>query len=226
MKQIKAILFDLDNTLLDRDQTFRRFSELLIDLYFLDLPPEEKNRYIELIRVLDNDGYKKKSEMFTELLEMLDWNKKPQLSELLDFYNVHYVESAVLLDHAIELLDYCKLSNFKLGLITNGTNHIQYGKVDKLGIREYFHVIVVSEEAGVKKPDERIFRMALEQLGLQPDETVFVGDHPRNDIWGARRAGLEAIWMERNQKWDESLDVTPSKTIRRLDELIGCFKIK
>ncbi len=224
MKQIKAIIFDLDNTLLDRDKTFRRFSELLVDKCFSDLSMSEKNRYIEIIRVLDNDGYKKKSEMFAELLEMLVWKQKPPLSELMDFYNVHYVESAVLMDHALDLLDYCKLNKFKLGLITNGMNHIQYGKVDRLGIREYFHVIVVSEEAGVKKPDERIFRMALERLGLRPDEAVFVGDHPRNDVWGAGQAGMEAIWVERNQKWDESLGVTPIKTIRRLDELISFFE--
>ncbi|WP_461671144.1 HAD family hydrolase, partial [Mycobacterium tuberculosis] len=98
---------------------------------------------------------------------------------------------------------------------------IQYGKIDQVGIRSYFDCIIVSEEAGIKKPHARIFQMAAEILGLSPHECLFIGDHPTNDIQGAGNAGMETIWIEGYHAWNEDICIQPRHTIKHLSELRG-----
>ena len=122
------------------------------------------------------------------------------------------------MDQASEVIAYMK-RKYRIGLITNGQTRIQYGKIDRLGIRDEFEFIIVSEEAGVKKPDPGIFDMALRRLGLPPAACLYIGDHPVNDIEGAARAGMGTIWLQVNQPWREGLSAEPLHTIRRLSDL-------
>jgi len=157
--------------------------------------------------------------LFSELLEELPWQVKPQLKELLDYYSTEYVKSAVLMEHAKEVVQYAR-KKYKTGLITNGKTSIQYGKIDRLGLRHDFDLIIVSEEAGCKKPDPEIFEMALEKLGLRAEQCVYIGDHPVNDIEGASRIGMKTIWMKANQPWKDGLTATPLYSIDRLSSLL------
>jgi putative hydrolase of the HAD superfamily len=161
---IKAVIFDLDNTLLDRTTTFGNFTRSFLRNYMSHAT--ESQQLFDLIVKLDEDGYKDKPELFAELLERLPWQSKPQLAELIDYYSAEYVKSAVLMEQSREVIAYAG-SKYRLGMITNGRTHIQYGKIDQLGIRDPFELILVSEEAGLRKPDPRIFEPlhAIERLG-------------------------------------------------------------
>jgi putative hydrolase of the HAD superfamily len=218
MKNIKALIFDLDNTILDRSKTFLNFSNKLINEYFTEVTDIEQQKIIEQIVVTDQDGYKEKKQMFIELLEILPWNNKPSVEELLEFYTSEYVSSAILMEDALEILQFFK-TKYKIGLITNGKIIIQYGKLDKLNLREYFDTIVVSEEAGIKKPNKGIFEIAVKNLNLRSEDCIYIGDHPVNDIDGADKAGMKTIWIKVNQQWKEELTVKPLKTITKLNEL-------
>jgi len=218
VENIKAVIFDLDNTILDRTRTFHQFTTSFVDTYFRHAQDHEVliNRIIEL----DQDGYKDKHQLFAELLEELPWASKPEIAELLDYYSVQYVSNALLMEQATETIAYMR-QKYKLGLITNGKTAIQYGKVDRLGLRSAFDFILVSEEAGVKKPDIQIFQMAIERLGLKAEECLYIGDHPKNDIQGASLAGMKTIWIQVNQPWIEELTARPAYTIKKLNELVG-----
>lgn len=213
---IKAIIFDLDNTLLDRTSTFKSFTKVFIKTYFNHL--EMTQEIFERIIYLDQDGYKDKRELFSELIEELPWRVIPQKTELLNFYSTEYVKCAILMDRAREIVTHCR-KKYKTALITNGQTRIQYGKMDQLGIREDFDVILVSEEAGVKKPNPRIFEMALEQLQLKPEECIYIGDHPINDIEGAANIGMGTIWIKVNQPWKNEIMARPLHSITQLGEL-------
>lgn len=217
---IEAVIFDLDNTLLDRDRTFLAFVKRLTNTYFPGIAAEEQERIVQLILKVDQDGYNPKPRMFEELLGLLPWTSKPDVAELLEYYRQHYTRCAELMDSALELLEQCRERGWKIGLITNGRDDIQYGKIDTLRIREAFDIILVSEGAGVKKPDARIFRMALDTLNVAAERTLFVGDHPVNDIRGAADVGMHTVWMQRNQSWDDTIAAQPLLTIRTLNELI------
>lgn len=216
MENIKAVIFDLDNTILDRARTFRNFTLSLVSLYFQHLA--EKDNVVNRIIELDEDGYKDKKTLFTELLEELPWLTKPDVSELMTYYSIHYVKNALLMESAEEMMRYVH-QKYKMGLITNGKTDIQYGKMDRLGIRNQFDFILVSEEAGVKKPDVKIFNMAIEKLNLSPEQCLYVGDHPINDIEGASKAGMKTIWFEVNQPWSDEVRTSPDFTIKHLSEL-------
>jgi putative hydrolase of the HAD superfamily len=85
-----------------------------------------------------------------------------------------------------------------LGLISNFDHspHIQV-LITKLGLRDFFEVVVVSSDVGVKKPDPAIFHFALEQTNFSPDQVVYVGDSPE-DVTGALAAGIRPIAIDRN----------------------------
>jgi putative hydrolase of the HAD superfamily len=221
MENIKAVIFDLDNTILDRTSTFKNFTVGFLAAYFGHV--DSNQEILERIILLDEDGYKDKLELFTALLEKLPWKVKPDLTELLDYYNREYVKSAVLMDQAREVIQQIRNKNYITGLITNGKTLIQYGKVDQLGIRNDFDFIIVSEEAGCKKPDPRIFDMAAKKLGLKPEECIYIGDHPLNDIEGASKIGMKTIWMKVNQPWKDGLTAKPLHTIEKLSALLDLF---
>lgn len=217
MTNIKAVIFDLDNTILDRTSTFRQFAQAFAAVYFehLDMHEELINRIIDL----DQDGYKDKNQLFQELIEELPWKVKPVLDELLLYYRNEYVKNAMLMEQALEVIRHIR-SNYKTALITNGRNDIQYGKIDRLGLRTEFDFILVSEDAGVKKPDKRIFEAALTYLQLEPEQCIYVGDHPVNDIEGAANVGMGTIWLKGNQPWRDELKVKPLHTIKQLQALL------
>lgn len=221
MNNVQAILFDLDNTLMDRDYTFRSFCIKFAADFFGHLGPAETQHLIEDIIVRDADGYRDKDGFFVELSEVLPWKKAVSPADIRAYYDDNYSSHGVLMKHAEEILGYCREQGYLLGLVTNGKTEIQYGKIDLLDLRGYFNTIVISGEVGISKPDPEIYLLALERLGTTAEETLFIGDHPVNDIWGAAKAGMETIWLKRKHSWDDSLDAHPWKTIHELDELKG-----
>jgi putative hydrolase of the HAD superfamily len=82
-------------------------------------------------------------------------------------------------------------------IVTNNVAAEQYQKIDACGLGPYVDAIVISEEAGVAKPDPRIFELALARLGCAPHTAVMVGDAWNTDITGARAAGIRPIWFNR-----------------------------
>lgn len=218
MDQIKAIIFDLDNTILNRTSTFEGFTQILINTYFAHLGATDD--ILKRIIELDMDGYKDKHILFNELLHELPWAENPPHVELMEFYGREYVSSAVLMEQAREVVQHLR-GKYKTGLITNGKTEIQYGKIDQLGIRDDFDHIIVSEEAGVKKPDPRIFKLALDHFGLTPEQCIYIGDHPVNDVEGAAKVGMNTIWIKVNQPWQDSITTKPLHTIEHLGELKG-----
>ena len=83
------------------------------------------------------------------------------------------------------------------GIVTNNVAVEQYQKIEACGFGPYLDAIVISEEAGVVKPDPRIFDQALARIGLSPKAAVMVGDAWDTDIAGARAAGIRPIWFNR-----------------------------
>ena len=88
----------------------------------------------------------------------------------------------------------------KLGVISNFDSRI-YSVLDALGIRHFFHSITVSSETGYSKPDREIFDAAVRALGVAASTVLLVGDNPRDDVEAAIRAGLSAVLIDRNNRY-------------------------
>ena len=109
---------------------------------------------------------------------------------------------------------------YRLGLVTNGPCDLQCAKLDASGLRNYFGAVAISREVGARKPDPRIFALALDRLGVTASDSVFVGDTPKTDIVGAHAAGMRVIWLNRdNSPLPDG--IVPDATIHSLSELLN-----
>lgn len=204
---VEAVIFDLDNTLVNRKHAFMKYSEWFIDQFIVTRDSAHKIEVLEYIRIADQNGYRNKAELYEELLTTFEMkNLEMTAKDLLEHWFSEFHKHTVLMDGTFEILDYLKQKNTKLGLITNGSVHTQNSKIDQVMLRSYFDVIIVSDEVKIKKPDKRIFEIALERLNVNPQSTWFVGDHPINDIQGAVNAGLNAIWLKGFMDWEDSME--------------------
>ena len=105
------------------------------------------------------------------------------------------------------------------------TAHIQFRKLERLGISGYIDYMTTSEEAGVEKPDIRIFNMALNKLGLPPEEVMYIGDSYRKDVLGAKNTGILPVWylslVDRNSV--EAADIIAVENYGKLKEISAEF---
>ncbi|HEY2790386.1 MAG TPA: HAD family hydrolase [Gaiellales bacterium] len=86
----------------------------------------------------------------------------------------------------------------RLAVVTNGMDDHQLAKLDACGLTGRFDAIVTSQAIAASKPDPRIFRAALDQLGCRAEAAVMVGDNPLRDVAGAQQAGLRGVWVDRD----------------------------
>ncbi|WP_017795410.1 HAD family hydrolase [Oceanobacillus kimchii] len=196
---IKAVLFDLDNTLLDRDESIIRFIESQysrMKYIFIDISQYYYvNRFIEL----DKQGYEPKEKVYNVLTQELSL---PVFARdlLYEDYMNHFHQYCVPFSHIIDTLSNLKQSGYQLGIITNGLTDFQSASIKALRIERFFDLILISEKEKIKKPNAKIFQRALNRLQLSPEEAIFIGDHYENDVKAAENAGLRSIWKIRNQE--------------------------
>jgi len=107
-----------------------------------------------------------------------------------------------------------------LALVTNGDASQQRDKIERHDLARYFDAILVEGEFGVGKPDEAVYRHVLQTLGMTPDEALMVGDHLEWDVGAPQRLGLTGVWMDRGGVGlPHGSAVQPHRIIRSLDEL-------
>ncbi|MDY7992502.1 HAD family hydrolase [Paenibacillus polymyxa] len=219
---IEAIIFDLDNTLIHRKQAFAAYTECFIERFIVAEEPAIRAAVVEQIRLADQDGYRDKRELYTELHADLELkNPDTSVQEMLGFWYGEFHKFTVLMDGAKEVLSELRSRGLKLGIITNGSLRTQQAKIDRVMLREYVDSIIVSGGVNIQKPNPRIFELALNELGIvDPGHACYVGDHPTNDIRGAQSAGLHTIWLEGFITWQET-GIVPDYQIGSLREITG-----
>lgn len=103
---------------------------------------------------------------------------------------------------------------YRLIAVTNGNANLQ-----KIGIRHLFHDVVTAVDAGAAKPAGPIFAEAVRRAGVGKEAILHVGDHPENDVEGARSAGIRSAWMNRNNaEWPAHLP-QPETVLRSMADL-------
>jgi HAD superfamily hydrolase (TIGR01662 family) len=121
------------------------------------------------------------------------------------------------------------MGRYKLAVIcdTDASEERVREIMEKAGILKYFDLVVVSSEVGVTKPDEKIFRIALNKLSFQPSEVIMVGNRISRDIVGGNKIGMKTILIKWNNRYREKItnkSERPDFTIKTLKELIPILK--
>ncbi|MCA0970258.1 HAD family hydrolase [Halobacillus litoralis] len=185
---MRAVIFDLDETLLNRDATVRAF---LADQYSRHHEEgEERDSFISRFMELDQGGYVPKREVYAQLQREFDWvNDTVFLQE----YEENLSQFCVPFEGTAQLLSGL-FGRYKLGMITNGQEKMQRSNIQELGLDAYFDTILISETEGVKKPSPEIFERVCERLDVSPEQCVYIGDHPENDVAAAQAVGMKGYW--------------------------------
>jgi putative hydrolase of the HAD superfamily len=216
-----AVIFDLDCTLNDRDAAIRKFTDCFLQEYGRRLSTRPVQEAIaDTIRKADGAGYSSRQEVCLALANALKWITPATAAELLTFWQDMFPSCTVATLGMRDVLLALRDSNHKLGLISNGRGATQRRKLEAMQCEGLFDAILISGEVGVRKPDPPIFELALQGLGVTASEAWFVGDHPLNDVQGARQAGLRPVWLTGVHAWPKDL-LPPAHSITRLEELIG-----
>lgn len=226
-KAYKSIFFDADDTLFDYPSAERAALLACLDEFRI---PVEPRSLIAAYRRHNHDLWREfernetsqaalRVERFRRLAAELAIPGLP-LERVSAFYLDALAGQSQLLPGALELVRGLA-KKFPLALITNGIAAVQNRRFAASPITAFFRSIVISEEVGIAKPDPRIFRPALEKLGVDAADVLFVGDSVSSDMAAARNAGMDFCWVN-----PAGLPVPPgfvlAHMIAAIEELASC----
>lgn len=218
---IKAILFDLDDTLWEIRPVLARAEALLYAWLTTHTPRITQMHTIDTLRAHRLALLQKHPHLHVDLFAL----RHTALSQLFQehAYPAPLVDTAMAVfaqaRNAVTLFDdvlpvFAQLhTHWQLGAITNGTTDLS-----ATPLVPYFATSFSSFQFGVAKPDPTIFLAACADLQLMPHEVVYVGDDPVCDIHGAQHVGMQAVWMNRFQHTYQGQN-TPNGECRDLYEL-------
>jgi len=226
---IRAIFFDLDNTLFDHSRvvrlalhtTFHHFIGLHDGINFNTFLRCYLQNNDELWKGLASGDYT--SEELRNLrfsMTLDDLNLKTELTPSMNtFFMSEYMNHHYWIDGARNICQYLS-GKYPVGVITNGFAEVQRKKFKHLNLQEYVLYSITSEEAGVMKPNRRIFDFALTKSGTNAKNTLYVGDHFESDIIGAKQAGWKTAWYNPERLPKPATEVLSDFEITNFSELI------
>jgi HAD superfamily hydrolase (TIGR01549 family) len=226
---ITAILFDLDDTLFDhtkaQNDVILRITKVHPELFgnigddkIIDafhkadrMAIEEFNAGVAL-DVVRSD----RSKRFLNFLGINEGFGETINERYIQSYrNAYYpMENAVTIIQRLH-------GRYKLGIVSNGSSEMQMFKLESLNISDSLDCKIFSEGVGIRKPDPEIFLAAAKALKLTPADCLFVGNSYKDDVIGAKNAGMHTCWFNRNKEPVPSKAVYHDIQISRLEELLG-----
>ena len=198
---LKNIFFDLDHTLWD----FERNSELTFDFIFrkLDLEIDLKN-FLSKYNPINQKCWKLYREnkisqkelrikRLVKTFEIIQFEIQfYKIEEISNLYIKHLLTFKNLFDGTHELLHFLK-KKYRLHVITNGFEDVQNFKILNSGLSSYFENIFTADSLGYKKPNPKIFKLAMGKVGANPKSSLMIGDSFEADIKGALEVNMQAL---------------------------------
>lgn len=225
MTELRAICFDLDNTLWDVWPVIRRAEQAMYDFLALRYPRVVAQLTIEAMRAAREKTaaeYPQMSHDFTFLRKQalrehareFGYAETMMVEEAFEAF-IQARNEVELYEDVLPGLEQLR-SRFRLFTVSNGN-----ADLTRIGLAHYFERSVAARQAGMLKPDPAIFHRAIEGTGLAPAQVAYVGDDPELDVQGARAAGMQPIWINREQAvWPAELP-PPERSVRSLAELVA-----
>lgn len=221
----KVILLDLDNTLYPYSQThafaFEAAMKEICEKFSISL--DKAREAFKRAKKTVNDDLSEMGASHNRLLyfqRLLENENLRPITEALNIYNTYwdtFLSKLEPFENAVEVVkDLAK--EYKVALVSDLTAHIQYRKLEVLGIGSIFSAIVTSEETAHEKPHPYPFLLALNKLSACPQDAVMLGDSYEKDILGATRLGIKAFW--KTDSGEESENIKVFSSFNKLRELL------
>lgn len=233
----KAILFDLDDTIISFDGAaeiaWKKATSLFVEQNDLHFDSEVLLENINKVRKWywgDTDRHKvgrmnmikARREIVKMALENLDYFDEAKAYEMADSYSKIQDDLICLFPDSLITLERLKSMGIRMALITNGSSEKQRGKINRFCLSGYFEKCFIEEEVGFGKPDTGVFLLALEELGLKAAEVWMVGDNLVWDIEAPQKIGIYSIWNDfRKTGLPRNSEIIPNRIIHSISELLG-----
>lgn len=227
---MKALLLDLDDTLLD----YSGGVDLCWEQACVAAAPSlERARLLQALVEVRRWFWSDPARHRAERVDMLRaWTRiaaaalercgadTAQAAALAEAYAAGRRAAMRLFPDALELLERLRARGVPLGLVTNGDARQQRDKIERYDLARFFDAIVVEGEFGAGKPDEVVYRAALARLDVPAADAWMVGDHLEFDVDGPQRLGIRGVWLDREGAGlPAGSAVRPALVIRSLREL-------
>ena len=218
LSHIKAIVFDLEGTLLDRvksrekfiEEQFERFHDYFVHVQLADF----KNKFIELDDDEDND----KPELYKQIIKQFHIDRLTW-KDLFHDFEMHFTVMSFLI-----MIRYIPWKSYRAMIIRLALSlteiKIKQFRLHSLGIMHVINYLTTSETVGYRKPHPKIFEDMIEQLDVEPSEIMYVGDDALNDVAPARAMGMVSVWYKQEDAELEPLEEEVDFTITTIEELL------
>lgn len=223
-RTIRAICFDLDNTLWETELVLVRAERILADWLKTRYPKvtarfstaEMQHARLSLLREEPHNAHDLtylRRESLARLAELAGYERRVGHEAFAFWHEArNRVEPFADVLPALESLKH----HFRLATLTNGN-----ADLERIGLAHHFEVRLAAEHIGCAKPDPRAYVRLADALTLPPAEILFVGDEPHADVVGPRAAGMQTVWVNRRRDaWPAELEPA-DLTIDGLDELVA-----
>ncbi|MDR4886034.1 HAD family hydrolase [Fredinandcohnia sp. QZ13] len=215
------MLFDLDDTLLNRDKAVEKMFLQILEKCYGAPKQQTKNDMLQSFKEYDKRSYGDSDK--TKVLESFfdEYHPKVRLPrrDIQEFWNENFPQCFSIDQNTIHIVNTIKM-HVKVGIITNGSTQRQKAKIMNTHLNRCFDTIIISEEVGFSKPNEQIYELALHKLNVRPEEVLFVGDNIVKDIGGCQNANMKGIWFNPHMTKNET-DIKPYTEIHSFDRLLS-----
>ncbi|MHC1710888.1 MAG: HAD family hydrolase [Solidesulfovibrio sp.] len=240
---VKGIIFDINGTLIDintdegNEQIYRSISHFLKYHGIMTNRNEVREGYYQILKEQRRAG----GEAFPEFDAVGVWreflatrmarygvgipkNKQAMLPLFLaELYRGISLNRLELYPEVREVLDELR-PRYRLAALSDAQTAWAVPEMHMVGLSDYFYPVVVSGDLGYRKPDPRIFALALSRMHLHPEEVVFVGNDMYRDIYGARQAGMRTVFFATGQGQQRMDGVEAHYNIYRFGELRNAIR--
>ena len=213
---LKAVIFDLDNTLTD----FMRMKEVSVEAAIdsmidagLQMPADEAKR--KLFEIYEREGIEDQR-VFDRFLEEEYGEIDPMIHTAgIIGYRRGREYTLVLYPHVRKTLLWLAKRGIRLAVISDAPRFQAWSRLCYLQLQHYFDHVITFEDTNVRKPDPAPFMKALKLLGMRPDEVVMVGDWPERDMGGAKKVGITTVYA----KYGDTSGATVSGADHEIDDI-------
>lgn len=196
-----GIVFDLDETLVDRRGSLDKYARALRAAFTSNTEQPEAS-FVATFHQLDGNGRVPRPVFFEQLSQLAFTDVSA------DQIAMHFRAAAwlapLLFDDARAVIADFKNQGYAIGVVTNGGSHSQRAKLENSGLISDIDEFLISEEFGCKKPDPTVYAEIAQRLNIDPALSWFVGDDPISDVLGPHRFGFNTAWMSRYLPWPEN----------------------
>ncbi len=202
----RAILFDLDDTLLDHSGIQRNLA-LQLRQRHMAFAAADAGALAQLsMQLLDElwpqvlagamTLHEARTLRYRRMLQAFG-ESDDEAEALAHWHAGAYIEAETLVPGALALVTAARARGLRLAIVSNNTRAEQERKLNRHGLAPHFEALVVAADHGIAKPEPRLFHIALEALEVDAADAVMIGDSWPLDIAGARAAGIRAVWFNR-----------------------------